>query len=491
MLCTIVHVGQYIRWSNIYCDCLYIVVCPEPSVLAPHVTISFTTPVKHLQDVDEVDSVTVGVSINHLLLFSSLQVDRTLPACEVNTLSNLLSETTLSRSYDSHPSAHLSCDVLVTLCITNCVQYLLAEVVVDQRNLTSCLVQCCNLLVNTITLSIELIVCECTLSCIVVDCTLFKSLVKCSLVPNVLVSYWSCYVLAVQLVVCNISSTALRSYGISLTVLSNYRCSLRSEVVLVTVCETSLDVLYQSRTDTTVDSNNVTTVSRLLNVKNECLGISTCYVWSTIKLEPVVLVLGSECNRTYNVTCQVIRQLDIDVLVLSTATLDSLVTYITCNVNWELCLVVCQSLNFVSSKSPSKHVVCCTLRVAIVLSKTERTLCCFVVCVKNEGLQLINIITTSSCLDRAVALQVWLILAVEGILLHTLQSLSQYIVVELCPCCLVAIDIVAKIELSSCSWEFLNLSCRKFCLSNWLLGDVNQDVAIENHLVATLNENLY
>ena len=307
--------------------------------------------------------------------------------------------------------------------------------------------------------------------------------------------------LAVQLVVCNISSTALRSYGISLTVLSNYRSSLRNKVVLMEIlyiyftifynCLAYFIVLYQCRTDTTVDSNNVTTVSRLLNVKNECLGICACYHWSSVKFEPVVSVLVAESIGIYNITSQVIRQLDIDVLILSVATLDCLVTYIACNVNRELCLVVCQSLNFVSSKSPSKHVVCCTLRVAIVLSKTERTLCCIVVCVKNEGLQRINIITTSSCLDRAVALQVWLILAVEGILLHTLQSLSQYIVVELCPCCLVAIDIIAKVEVCSCSWEFLNLSCRKFCLSNWLLGDVNQDVAIENHLVATLNENLY
>ena len=159
---TIVHVGLYVSRISVDSDAVDAIVSPEPSIVTPHVTCGLTTPVEQLQEVDNVNLVTIGISVKHYVVVDVLQVDRTLPASNELVVCCFLNNTASICCSDTNICTHFLEDVSVVCLITNSVQDVLARLVVNQLDFTSFCVNSSNLSCLTVCNSIEVGVVECT-----------------------------------------------------------------------------------------------------------------------------------------------------------------------------------------------------------------------------------------------------------------------------------------------------------------------------------------
>ena len=166
--------------------------------------------------------------------------------------------------------------------------------------------------INTILNCVKFSIIECT--SIVLNSAVSQSLLQFSLVELVAISY----ILAIQCIVFNISSTALWS---NCVITNSY--SLWYEVVLVSSSNLS-SITHQSRSYLTAESINVTTICRLLNIEDNSLITVFC----TSESLPILRNNFTECI-SLDITCQCVCQLDIDVRILSLSITN--VTYITRN----------------------------------------------------------------------------------------------------------------------------------------------------------------
>ena len=148
-LAFVMHIGLHSSWVDVHGDSVHAIVSPEPLVLTFH---AYTAPVEELHNVAQVDDVAVGLSVNSCLLLQRVEVDRTLPACEECTVANRNSYAAVVRSDDTNIGAELLGDVSVILLIADGVQNVLSGLVVDQLQLTSLLVEACNLSVVALVL---------------------------------------------------------------------------------------------------------------------------------------------------------------------------------------------------------------------------------------------------------------------------------------------------------------------------------------------------
>ena len=131
-------------WVGIDLDVVNIVVCPEPSLIVPHVTNTLTTPVEQLDVVESVDACPVGSSIVRYLVLDLLHVDWTLPAnCEWS-ISDASCNTTTIVCYEAYYSAELLVDVSVVLSVTYSIQNSLCSGILKKNDITCCLSQSCN-----------------------------------------------------------------------------------------------------------------------------------------------------------------------------------------------------------------------------------------------------------------------------------------------------------------------------------------------------------
>ena len=132
--------------------------------------------------------------------------------------------------------------------------------------------------------------------------------------------------------------------------------------------------------------------------------------------------------------------------------------------------------------------VSCTLCITEVLDITKiisSVVCTTLLRSSLEHLQIQSSITSS--IITICALFINSILLIEVLLCHILKTLCQYSCRELSPCSLQIINIIAEIELSILCQQ---INCLIRSNLRVLTCNVNQDVAIQNHLVTTFNKYL-
>ena len=346
------HIGLHSSWVDVHGDSVHAIVSPEPLVGTFH---ALTAPVEELHDVAQVDDVAVGLSVDSLFLLQRVEVDRTLPACEECTVADRNSYTAFVRSDDTDISAKLLGDVSVILLIADGVQNVLSGLVVDQLQLTSLLVEACNLSVDAVVHSIELVVVEGTLA--VVDGASVQIFGQSGLV--VLVSRVVCNVLVIQMVVSTISVTCsiTCSDRVLLAVLSCDFDVLRNEVILISICDLR-SIALECGSDRVIEVVDVATVDRLVNIVDDC---APAVVSTSCLVVPVVVDLLFQSDSCVGLTSQVGCNLHVDVLILSNLSTDySLlqnIAEVACSFNRSSLCVVCQILNFLRRQSPCPSVV--------------------------------------------------------------------------------------------------------------------------------------
>ena len=313
------------------------------------------------------------------------------------------------------------------LLIADGVQNVLSGLVVDQLQLTSLLVEACNLSVVAVVHSIELVVVESTLA--VVDGASVQIFGQSGLVVLVNVV---CNVLVIQMVVSTISVTCSITCSdcVLLAVLSSDLDVLRNEVILISICDLR-SIALECGSDRVVEEVDVATVDRLVNIVDNC---APAVVSTSGLVVPVVVDLLFQSDSCVGLTSQVGCNLHVDVLVLSNLSTNYSVLQniaeVACSFNRSSLCVVCQILNFLRRQSPCPSVVGGTQCICRVEEVTQLILSICTVSILLVKRQLINRIALSVVIN--ILLQYfWLIHCVELFLGSTIEEVSQHVLVEL------------------------------------------------------------
>ena len=269
----------------------------------------------------------------------------------------------------------------MTSLITDSIDDALSCCIVIKSYLTSCLIDSSNL--GTITRNGVFISVECLVSVnalIVVNYALVNHFICiCLRLPFVL----NIHTRKSRRVICRnerlvitISSIWLRSDNPSS--LSTCNCVslndlllLWCEVVLAGICSCSQNnlIAFEVISNRTAPNLDVLTVKWAVAV--EYYSIETIIM--TIQTEPVINVLSLDTECTDFSTSEFYSELDVEVIVLSTSTLITLITSVCCINNLTILIeltIVCEVFKFSSCEFNPECIVSCTVNVLSVIYST-------------------------------------------------------------------------------------------------------------------------
>ena len=93
----------------------------------------------------------------------------------------------------------------------------------------------------------------------------------------------------------------------------------------------------------------------------------------TIQTEPVINILSLDTERTDSITLEFYIELDVEVIILSTSTLITLITSVCCINNLTILIeltIVCEVFKFSSCEFYPECIVSCTVNVLSVIYST-------------------------------------------------------------------------------------------------------------------------